>query len=170
MKELSDENQRPSSISLKQMVGVSKRFDKTNTVFGLSSYQLTWITKVWKTENFVAENQIDTNEFFWGHFVRFSTSYSWTNWKKFMLQFSQTAFQARAIQQLFKLIMHRSLDDNKSPSLLLRGTARIPDFISRTGKQACPTKSSFRSLSFSRTSSRNTAISGTVSYERSFSS
>lgn len=57
----------------------------------------------------------------------------------------------------------RSFTDlNFSPFLLNSGTARIPDLNSETGKHVCPAKSSFSDMSYSCTSIRSTASSGTV--------
>lgn len=57
----------------------------------------------------------------------------------------------------------RSFTDlNFSPFLLNSGTARIPDLNSETGKHVCPPKSSFSDMSYSCTSIRSTASSGTV--------
>lgn len=57
----------------------------------------------------------------------------------------------------------RSFTDlNFSPFLLNSGTARIPDLNSETGKHVCPAKSSFSEMSYSCTSIRSTASSGTV--------
>lgn len=49
-----------------------------------------------------------------------------------------------------------------SPFLLWRGTARIPFLSSETGMQAWPPKSSFSDMSYSWTSIRRRANSGTV--------
>lgn len=58
-------------------------------------------------------------------------------------------------------LMSSFTDLNLIPSRSNNGTAQIPDLNSDTGKQDCPPKSSFSDISYSCTSIRSRAISGT---------